>query len=108
MSFQPASLDVDKLHHALYATEGIVCATRHGSDRGGLRLSPHIYNLHVEVDRTIAAVKKYHLSRSVIHKAGSKGFWLVPTGFWLVPTGSKGFQRVLGSKTGASPGRLLT
>ena len=56
---QAASLDVRKLHQALYESDGIVCATRPGSDRGGLRFSPHIYNLHSEVERTIAAVKKY-------------------------------------------------
>ena len=56
---QPAALDVRKLHQALYESDGIICATRPGSDRGGLRFSPHIYNLHTEVERTIAAIKKY-------------------------------------------------
>jgi selenocysteine lyase/cysteine desulfurase len=59
VSFQPAGLDVRKLHQALYQSEGIICATRPGSDRGGLRFSPHIYNLHSEIERTVAAIKKY-------------------------------------------------
>jgi isopenicillin-N epimerase len=59
VSFQPAALDVRKLNQALYESEGIVCATRPGSDRSGLRFSPHIYNLHSEVERTVAAMKRY-------------------------------------------------
>ena len=59
VAMQPATLDVRKLHQALYESDGIVCATRPGSDRGGLRFSPHIYNLHNDIERTIAAVKKY-------------------------------------------------
>jgi isopenicillin-N epimerase len=59
VAVQPGSLDVRKLHQVLYESEGIVCATRPGSDRGGLRFSPHFYNLHTEVERTIAAVQKY-------------------------------------------------
>jgi selenocysteine lyase/cysteine desulfurase len=59
VAMQPATLDVRKVHQALYESDGIVCATRPGSDRGGLRFSPHIYNLHSEVERTVAAIKKY-------------------------------------------------
>jgi isopenicillin-N epimerase len=59
VAIQPGSLDARKLHQALYESDGIVCATRPGPDRGGLRFSPHIYNLHTEVERTIGAVQKY-------------------------------------------------
>ena len=59
VSFQPAGLDVRKLHQALYEADGIVCATRPGSDRGGLRFSPHFYNLHAEVERAVGAVRRY-------------------------------------------------
>ena len=59
VSFQPGTLDVRKLHQALYERERIVCATRGGRDRGGLRFSPHFYNLHADVDRAIAAVRRY-------------------------------------------------
>jgi selenocysteine lyase/cysteine desulfurase len=59
VSFQPASLDVRKLSAALYDKERIVCATRGGADRGGLRFSPHFYNSHAEIDRAVAAIAKY-------------------------------------------------
>ena len=59
MAFQPAGLDVRKLHQALYENDRIACATRTGQDRGGLRFSPHFYNLQSDVERTIDAVKKY-------------------------------------------------
>jgi isopenicillin-N epimerase len=58
VSFQPGNLDVRKLHQALYEKERIVCATRGGADRGGLRFSPHFYNLESDVERTLAAVKR--------------------------------------------------
>ena len=59
ISFQPGGLDARKLADALYEKDRIACATRGGEDRPGLRFSPHFYNLHAEVDRTIAAVAKY-------------------------------------------------
>ncbi|MEW5977226.1 MAG: aminotransferase class V-fold PLP-dependent enzyme [Acidobacteriota bacterium] len=59
VSFLPAGLDVRKLSAALYERDRIGCATREGPDRGGIRFSPHFYNLHSEVDRAIAAIKGY-------------------------------------------------
>ncbi len=59
LSFQPGGLDVRKLSAALYQKEKIGCATRGGQDRAGLRFSPHFYNTMADVDRTVAAVKKY-------------------------------------------------
>ena len=59
VSFQPGSLDAQKLAATLYAREKIACATRGGSDRGGLRFSPHLYNTAAEVDRVLAAVRRY-------------------------------------------------
>jgi selenocysteine lyase/cysteine desulfurase len=59
LSFQPGNLDVRKLATALYQKDRIGCATRGGQDRPGLRFSPHFYNTHADVDRAIAAVKKY-------------------------------------------------
>ncbi|MBI1875289.1 MAG: aminotransferase class V-fold PLP-dependent enzyme, partial [Acidobacteria bacterium] len=58
VSFRPASLDARKLNAALYEKDQIACATRGGTDRSGLRFSPHIYNTMEEVDRTIAAIKR--------------------------------------------------
>jgi selenocysteine lyase/cysteine desulfurase len=59
VSLQPGNLDVRKLSTALYQKERIGCATRGGQDRPGLRFSPHFYNTHADIERTVAAVKKY-------------------------------------------------
>ena len=59
VSFQPGSLDIRKLHQALYERDRIACATRGGTDRPGIRFSPHFYNLHSDVDRAVAAVRRY-------------------------------------------------
>src|SRR5436309_15628356 len=59
VSLQPGSLDVRKLSAALYQKERIGCAIRGGQDRPGLRFSPHFYNTHADIERTVAAVKKY-------------------------------------------------
>src|SRR5438552_233990 len=59
VSLQPGGLDARKLGTVLYQKERIGCATRGGQDRPGLRFSPHFYNTHADIDRTIAAVKKY-------------------------------------------------
>jgi selenocysteine lyase/cysteine desulfurase len=59
VSFQPGALDARKLHAALYERDRIACAPRTGADRPGIRLSPHFYNLHADVERTLAAVARY-------------------------------------------------
>jgi isopenicillin-N epimerase len=59
VSFLPGPLDVRKLALALYQEHQIVCSTRPGADRGGLRFSPHFYNTHAEIDRALAAVRSY-------------------------------------------------
>ena len=59
LSFQPGSLDVAKLSAALYEKDRIAGAPRTGADRGGLRFSPHFYNLHAEVDRALEAIQRY-------------------------------------------------
>ncbi|MBE3071870.1 MAG: aminotransferase class V-fold PLP-dependent enzyme [Acidobacteria bacterium] len=59
VSFRPGNLDASKLAAALYERDRIVGMPRGGQDRGGLRLSPHFYNLHTEVERTIEAVRRY-------------------------------------------------
>ena len=55
----PGNLDVRKLSAALYQKDHIGCATRGGQDRPGIRLSPHFYNTHADIDRTVAAIKRY-------------------------------------------------
>ena len=59
VSFQPANLDVRKLSTTLYQKDHIGCATRGGKDRPGIRFSPHFYNTHADVEKAIAAIKKY-------------------------------------------------
>lgn len=59
VSFLPGRLDIRKMHQALYERERIVCATRGGADRAGLRFSPHFYNLEADIERAVAAVKRY-------------------------------------------------
>lgn len=59
VSLQPGSLPVPKLAAALYEKDKIACATRGGSDRPGLRFSPHFYNTPSEIERTIAALARY-------------------------------------------------
>jgi selenocysteine lyase/cysteine desulfurase len=56
--FQPGRLDPAKLAAALYQNERIGCTARSG-ERPGLRISPHFYNLPEEIDRTLAAIKRY-------------------------------------------------
>jgi isopenicillin-N epimerase len=59
VSFQPANLDVRQLHQALYERDRIVCATRGGTDRPGLRFSPHFYNLQSDVEKALEALARY-------------------------------------------------
>ncbi|MBI2402906.1 MAG: aminotransferase class V-fold PLP-dependent enzyme [Gemmatimonadetes bacterium] len=59
VAFQPASLDPRRLARALYENHRITAQVRGGEDRPGLRLSPHLYNTHADVERTLAAVRRY-------------------------------------------------
>lgn len=59
VSFRPGTLDIPRLTQALYKNDRIGCAPRGGSDRPGIRFSPHIYNTMAEVDRAVAAIAKY-------------------------------------------------
>jgi selenocysteine lyase/cysteine desulfurase len=58
VSFRPGTLDPRTLASALFERDGIVCAVRGGEDRGGIRLSPHIYNSHADVERAVEAVAR--------------------------------------------------
>jgi selenocysteine lyase/cysteine desulfurase len=57
--FQPGNLDPRKLGAALYQNQRIATQVRAGEDRPGLRLSPHLYNTHADVERALGAVKRY-------------------------------------------------
>jgi isopenicillin-N epimerase len=59
VSFQAGSLEPSKLSEALQEHHGIVGMPRGGTDRPGLRLSPHFFNLPGEVERAVAAVGRY-------------------------------------------------
>ena len=59
VSFLPGSLDASTLARALYEKDRIAVATRGGQDRGGVRVSPHLYNSPAEIDRLLAALRKY-------------------------------------------------
>jgi selenocysteine lyase/cysteine desulfurase len=59
IAFQPAALDARALATTLYEKDRIACATRGGTDRPGLRLSPHIYNTHADVEKVLAAIGRY-------------------------------------------------
>jgi selenocysteine lyase/cysteine desulfurase len=59
VSFMPGSLSVPKLAAALYEKDKIACATRGGSDRAGLRFSPHFYNTPAEIERALASLGRY-------------------------------------------------
>lgn len=59
VSFLPGTLDTRKLAAALYEKDRIAIATRGGTDRPGLRVSPHFYNTPQEVDRLVAALGRY-------------------------------------------------
>ena len=59
MICKPGSLDPRKLGAALLENDRIVCTTRAGADRPGLRFSPHFYNTMDEIDRSVAAIKRY-------------------------------------------------
>lgn len=59
VTFRPGNLDIPKFSAALYRNDRIGCATRTGTDRPGIRFSPHIYNTMAEVDRAVTAVATY-------------------------------------------------
>lgn len=58
ITFDPAGLEPGKVLAAL-ESEGIVAASRGGTDRPGIRFSPHFYNTPEDVERAAAAIRKY-------------------------------------------------
>jgi isopenicillin-N epimerase len=58
VSFQPGTLDPRRVLEALEA-DGIVAAMRGGTDRPGIRFSPHFYNDETDIERAVAAIARY-------------------------------------------------
>ena len=58
VSFLPGSLDRNKLATTLYEKDKIAITTRGGTDRAGLRVSPHFYNSPEEIDRLVAGLAR--------------------------------------------------
>jgi selenocysteine lyase/cysteine desulfurase len=57
--FRPGTLDPRRFATALGEKDGVVATVRGGQDRPGLRVSPHLYNTMDEMNRLVAATKKY-------------------------------------------------
>ena len=58
VTFQPGELDPRRVIAAL-EEDGIVAAARGGSDRPGVRFSPHYYNMESDIERGIEAIGRY-------------------------------------------------
>ncbi len=58
VTFRPGELDPRRVLGAL-EEDGIVAAARGGSSRGGIRFSPHFYNMEVDIERGIEAIGRY-------------------------------------------------
>ena len=58
VTFQPGELQGSQVVAAL-EEDGIVAAARGGSDRPGIRFSPHFYNMEVDVERAVVAIRRY-------------------------------------------------
>jgi selenocysteine lyase/cysteine desulfurase len=58
VTFRPGELDPRRVLSAL-EEDGIVAAARGGSDRPGIRFSPHFYNSVRDVERAVEAIRGY-------------------------------------------------
>ena len=58
VTFQPGALQGRRVVAAL-EEDGIVAAARGGSDRPGVRFSPHFYNTESDIERAVAAIRRY-------------------------------------------------
>ena len=58
VTFQPGPLQGRQVIAAL-EDDGIVAAARGGSDRPGVRFSPHFYNTESDIERAVAAIRRY-------------------------------------------------
>jgi len=58
VSFLPGSLDIRKLSAALLSEGPHRLRDERRPGSSGIRLSPHFYNTHADIDRTVAAIKR--------------------------------------------------
>lgn len=58
VSFQPGTADANRLAAVLYEKDRVGITTRAGTDRPGLRVSPHFYNSPEEIDRLLAGLAR--------------------------------------------------
>jgi isopenicillin-N epimerase len=58
VAFQPGTLEPRRVLAAL-ERDGIVAASRLGTDRPGIRFAPHFYNSFADVERGVAAIRRY-------------------------------------------------
>jgi selenocysteine lyase/cysteine desulfurase len=58
VTFRPGELDARRVIGAL-EEDGIVAAARGGSDRPGIRFSPHFYNSERDCERAVEAIRGY-------------------------------------------------
>lgn len=58
VSFLPGTLNATKLAQQLYERDKVGVTTRGGTDRPGIRVSPHFYNSPAEVDRLLAGLQR--------------------------------------------------
>lgn len=59
VTFQPGSLNGERLVAALYERDKIGLTAGGGRGRSGVRASPHFYNTVEEIDRLLAALNRY-------------------------------------------------
>jgi len=58
VTFRPGELDPRRVLTAL-EEDGIVAASRGGSDRPGIRFSPHFYSMEADIERAVDAIGRY-------------------------------------------------
>ena len=58
VTFRPANLEPTKVVKAL-EEDGIVAANLGGKDWAGVRFSPHLYNSNSDVEKAVAAIRRY-------------------------------------------------
>lgn len=58
VTFRPGELEPREVLAAL-EEDGVVAAARGGSDRPGIRFSPHFYTMEADIERAVGAIRRY-------------------------------------------------